>query len=118
MNFSTTYQVGGYYAAFGGGTACTAIGFLYLTFFVKESIDTKPHRATIFRDMFNLTHIIDCIKTVLKKRDGYIRAKILILIILIFLCQFYTGEMSVTFLFLYSTFGFDIVDYSMYNTYR
>ena len=112
------YQLGGYYAAFGLGTACTFTSFLYILFFIRESVETESHQGSKMRDMVRLTHILDCVKTVLKKREGFTRAKIIVLITLMFFCQFYFGEMSIMFLFVYNVFGFDIIRYSWYNTFR
>jgi len=97
---------------------CTLLAVVYVWLLVKESVDTEPHKDSVYRDLFRVSHIVDCIKTVLKKREGGIRGKIMIFILLIFLSQFFGGEMSITFIFLYSTFGFDIIQYSWYNTYR
>ncbi|CAG7822444.1 unnamed protein product [Allacma fusca] len=123
----------GFVGALGIAGALESLAFAWVIFVINNDIPnpnaSEPSVTGIaarkkswqkLADIFNTSHILNAVKTVVRKRDGNERLQIFMLI---FACYFFItvpeyGEESVFYLFLRYQLNWDGEDYGYFATYR
>ncbi|KAL3289013.1 hypothetical protein HHI36_003456 [Cryptolaemus montrouzieri] len=97
----------------------TAILYGIITIKENEILEEKEQKIGLFRDLFAMTHVKNTFSICFQKREGNKRTRILVLI---FICMMLLGplhgEMNVQYMYVRLKFGWNEVDYSIYNAFH
>ncbi|KAL3289015.1 hypothetical protein HHI36_003458 [Cryptolaemus montrouzieri] len=108
----------GFLGSYSITTFLLTIGILYTTFNIKENKMENEEKKKIgfLKDIFALEHVKNTFKICFRKREGNTRTQILVVIFLgMMLLGPLQGEITVQYMYLRLKFGWDEVDFSVFN---
>ncbi|CAG0899376.1 unnamed protein product [Darwinula stevensoni] len=111
------YKRWGSVAIFGTGATVIFLALIYVTIYIKEphNAERKTFKASCTR-LCQGHHARDCLKTVLRRRDGYQRTEILCLLVTMCLWLIpFSGTNGIDYLYTKMKFGWDEPTYTIFG---
>ncbi|XP_054288965.1 uncharacterized protein LOC129004413 [Macrosteles quadrilineatus] len=117
--FGLIFHKVGYYGIYCLGVTMNLTAIVYLYLLIPENPIEGQVKLKVWEKLFDPSQVVQCFKTVLKPRDGYNRAILLLLIAVAPLTMApLQGELAVLYFFLRYKFHWDAVDFGYYEAYK
>ncbi|KAK4885570.1 hypothetical protein RN001_001841 [Aquatica leii] len=107
----------GYFPIIGISLTLFIIAFAYGIIKVSEPVKIKHDKVYLIKDIFNVQHVTDTFKILLRRKQNVSRTNLLCLLFICFILGIvHSGEGSAFFLFTQQAYQWTVVDFTYFNT--